>query len=132
MYAEDDQLDKQLRSTMFSLSGTGFFGAIGRSINLGKHNFVLHVYCLSWVRFEMFIVYGLNIRWSNCFSIEITFGRVFIKDLFGYWSPFWWWGSFKLFYIYRFWKLNSFWLKKQCLLCSSVLLVKYRKKLVHK
>lgn len=45
MYAEDDQLDKQLRSTMFSLSGTGFFGAIGRSINLGKHNFVLHVYC---------------------------------------------------------------------------------------
>lgn len=47
MYAEDDQLDKQLRSTMFSLSGTGFFGAIGRSINLGKHNFVLHVYCLS-------------------------------------------------------------------------------------
>ncbi|GAU15475.1 hypothetical protein TSUD_45120 [Trifolium subterraneum] len=35
MYADDDQLDKQLRSTMFSLSGTGFFGAIGRSINLG-------------------------------------------------------------------------------------------------
>ncbi|CAI8604546.1 unnamed protein product [Vicia faba] len=35
MYADDAQLDKQLRSTMFSLSGTGFFGAIGRSINLG-------------------------------------------------------------------------------------------------
>jgi len=44
MYADDDQLDKQLRSTMFSLSGTGFFGAIGRSINLGKLNFVLHIY----------------------------------------------------------------------------------------
>lgn len=47
MYADDAQLDKQLRSTMFSLSGTGFFGAIGRSINLGKHNFVLHVYVFS-------------------------------------------------------------------------------------
>jgi len=47
MYADDDQLDKQLRSTMFSLSGTGFFGAIGRSINLGKHIFVLHVYLFS-------------------------------------------------------------------------------------
>lgn len=44
MYADDDQLDKQLRSTMFSLSGTGFFGAIGRSINLGKLNFVVHIY----------------------------------------------------------------------------------------
>jgi hypothetical protein len=47
MYADDDQLDKQLRSTMFSLSGTGFFGAIGRSINLGKHNFVPRVYLFS-------------------------------------------------------------------------------------
>ncbi|KAK3220803.1 hypothetical protein Dsin_014773 [Dipteronia sinensis] len=27
--------DQQLRSNMFSLSGTGFFGAVGRSINLG-------------------------------------------------------------------------------------------------
>ncbi|KAG6390167.1 hypothetical protein SASPL_151649 [Salvia splendens] len=27
--------NQQLRSTMFSLTGTGFFGAIGRSINLG-------------------------------------------------------------------------------------------------
>lgn len=27
---------QQLRSNMFSLSGTGFFGAVGRSINLGK------------------------------------------------------------------------------------------------
>ncbi|XP_004496611.1 uncharacterized protein [Cicer arietinum] len=35
MYADDGELDKQLRSTMFSLSGNGFFGAIGRSINLG-------------------------------------------------------------------------------------------------
>lgn len=31
------ELNQQLRSSMFSLSGTGFFGAIGRSINLGKH-----------------------------------------------------------------------------------------------
>ncbi|XP_057427412.1 uncharacterized protein LOC130720739 isoform X1 [Lotus japonicus] len=36
MYATaDDELGKQLRSNMFSLSGTGFFGAVGRSINLG-------------------------------------------------------------------------------------------------
>lgn len=27
--------DQQLRSNMFSLSGTGFFGAVGRSIDLG-------------------------------------------------------------------------------------------------
>lgn len=37
MYAshagEDDQ---QLRSNTFSLSGTGFFGAVGRSIDLGE------------------------------------------------------------------------------------------------
>ncbi|KAK7280001.1 hypothetical protein RJT34_25063 [Clitoria ternatea] len=31
----NDELGKQLRSNMFSLSGTGFFGAVGRSINLG-------------------------------------------------------------------------------------------------
>ncbi|CAJ1977102.1 unnamed protein product [Sphenostylis stenocarpa] len=31
----DEELGKQLRSNMFSLSGTGFFGAVGRSINLG-------------------------------------------------------------------------------------------------
>ncbi|KAF7813241.1 traB domain-containing protein isoform X1 [Senna tora] len=36
MYASaDGELGKQLRSNMFSLSGTGFFGAVGRSINLG-------------------------------------------------------------------------------------------------
>ncbi|KAL2324497.1 hypothetical protein Fmac_023555 [Flemingia macrophylla] len=36
MYAAaNDELGKQLRSNMFSLSGTGFFGAVGRSINLG-------------------------------------------------------------------------------------------------
>ncbi|TKY51257.1 TraB domain-containing protein [Spatholobus suberectus] len=33
--AVNDELGKQLRSNMFSLSGTGFFGAVGRSINLG-------------------------------------------------------------------------------------------------
>lgn len=32
----DGELDQQLRSSMFSLSGTGFFGAVGRSINLGE------------------------------------------------------------------------------------------------
>ncbi|KAK7357373.1 hypothetical protein VNO80_16658 [Phaseolus coccineus] len=31
----DEELGKQMRSNMFSLSGTGFFGAVGRSINLG-------------------------------------------------------------------------------------------------
>ncbi|KAI9112099.1 hypothetical protein K1719_016995 [Acacia pycnantha] len=36
MYASaDGEFGKQLRSNMFSLSGTGFFGAVGRSINLG-------------------------------------------------------------------------------------------------
>ncbi|XP_015867547.3 uncharacterized protein LOC107405055 isoform X2 [Ziziphus jujuba] len=32
---DDDYAGKELRSTMFSLSGTEFFGAIGRSIDLG-------------------------------------------------------------------------------------------------
>ncbi|KDP22328.1 hypothetical protein JCGZ_26159 [Jatropha curcas] len=31
----EDENGQQLRSNMFSLSGTGFFGAVGRSINLG-------------------------------------------------------------------------------------------------
>ncbi|KAL2556021.1 TraB family protein [Forsythia ovata] len=36
MYTSDNgELNQQLRSNMFSLSGSGFFGAVGRSINLG-------------------------------------------------------------------------------------------------
>ncbi|XP_019442157.1 PREDICTED: traB domain-containing protein [Lupinus angustifolius] len=36
MYASaDEDTGKQLRSNMFSLSGAGFFGAVGRSLNLG-------------------------------------------------------------------------------------------------
>ncbi|XP_057481629.1 LOW QUALITY PROTEIN: uncharacterized protein LOC130768568 [Actinidia eriantha] len=36
MYMSNDgELGQQMRSNMFSLSGTGFFGAIGRSLNLG-------------------------------------------------------------------------------------------------
>ncbi|XP_062152591.1 uncharacterized protein LOC133860934 isoform X1 [Alnus glutinosa] len=36
MYTSNDgELGQQLRSNMFSLTGTGFFGAVGRSINLG-------------------------------------------------------------------------------------------------
>ncbi|XP_031280523.1 traB domain-containing protein isoform X1 [Pistacia vera] len=36
MYTSDGgENDPQLQSNMFSLSGTGFFGAVGRSINLG-------------------------------------------------------------------------------------------------
>ncbi|KAK4363380.1 hypothetical protein RND71_018621 [Anisodus tanguticus] len=36
MYISDDSdLNPSLKSNMFSLSGTGFFGAVGRSINLG-------------------------------------------------------------------------------------------------
>ncbi|XVF12431.1 hypothetical protein REPUB_Repub08aG0117900 [Reevesia pubescens] len=36
MYASNDADNgQQLRSNLFSLSGTGFFGAVGRSINLG-------------------------------------------------------------------------------------------------
>lgn len=38
--SEDSDQEKtsgqQLQSSMFSLSGTGFFGAVGRSIDLGK------------------------------------------------------------------------------------------------
>lgn len=37
MYTTNESEDgPQLRSNMFSLSGTGFFGAVGRSINLGN------------------------------------------------------------------------------------------------
>lgn len=39
MYANasmDGEAGQQLRSNMFSLTGTGFFGAVGRSINLGN------------------------------------------------------------------------------------------------
>lgn len=47
MYASaDGELDKQLRSNMFSLSGTGFFGAVGRSINLGKHQVQICLACI--------------------------------------------------------------------------------------
>uniref|UniRef100_M1B4M2 TraB family protein n=2 Tax=Solanum tuberosum TaxID=4113 RepID=M1B4M2_SOLTU len=36
MYTSDEiDLNQPLKSNMFSLSGTGFFGAVGRSINLG-------------------------------------------------------------------------------------------------
>ncbi|KAL7003281.1 hypothetical protein U1Q18_004455 [Sarracenia purpurea var. burkii] len=36
MYTSNDgELGLQMRSNMFSLSGTGFFGAVGRSLNLG-------------------------------------------------------------------------------------------------
>ncbi|XP_021691331.2 uncharacterized protein LOC110672772 isoform X2 [Hevea brasiliensis] len=36
MYTGNEgEIGKQLKSNMFSLSGTGFFGAVGRSINLG-------------------------------------------------------------------------------------------------
>ncbi|XP_047264556.1 uncharacterized protein LOC107863342 isoform X3 [Capsicum annuum] len=36
MYTSDDNdINQPLKSNMFSLSGTGFFGAVGRSINLG-------------------------------------------------------------------------------------------------
>lgn len=32
----DSDLNQPLKSNVFSLSGTGFFGAVGRSINLGS------------------------------------------------------------------------------------------------
>jgi len=56
MYVSDDEEPrKQLRSNMFSLSGTGFFGAVGRSINLGNFTIFISyniykkklIYCLS-------------------------------------------------------------------------------------
>nr|DAD48024.1 TPA_asm: hypothetical protein HUJ06_017961 [Nelumbo nucifera] len=39
--SNEDEPSTQLRSNMFSLSGAGFFGAVGRSINLGKCQFRL-------------------------------------------------------------------------------------------
>ena len=44
---------------MFSLSGTGFFGAVGRSINLGKFIVFLHV-CYNIYKRNLFIIF-LNI-----------------------------------------------------------------------
>lgn len=49
MYTTDDDSEQSgqgLRSNMFSLSGTGFFGAVGRSIDLGtwKNKYLM---CLS-------------------------------------------------------------------------------------
>lgn len=42
MYATNEgDGSQQLRSSMFSLSGTGFVGAIGRSINLGKRQLLI-------------------------------------------------------------------------------------------
>lgn len=35
----DDENGPKLKSNMFSLSGDGFFGAVGRSLNLGEPNF---------------------------------------------------------------------------------------------
>lgn len=38
MYTSDDSdLNQPLKSNMFSLSGNGFFDAVGRSINLGNY-----------------------------------------------------------------------------------------------
>lgn len=38
MYISNEgEIGKELKSSMFSLSGTGFFGAVGRSINLGNN-----------------------------------------------------------------------------------------------
>lgn len=36
------------RPNMFSLSGTGFFGTVGRSVDLGEHKLLIYVY-LSYV-----------------------------------------------------------------------------------
>lgn len=39
--SNDDELGPQIKSNMFSLTGTGFFGAVGRSINLGEYKFLV-------------------------------------------------------------------------------------------
>lgn len=37
MYTSTEgEINQQLRSNMFSLTGTGFFGAVNRSLSLGK------------------------------------------------------------------------------------------------
>lgn len=33
---DEDEVGLETKSNMFSLTGTGFFGAVGRSINLGE------------------------------------------------------------------------------------------------
>lgn len=44
MYAaENGDQNQQLRSSMFSLSGNGFFGTVGRSINLGLFRYPYNV-----------------------------------------------------------------------------------------
>lgn len=37
--SNDDENGPKLKSNMFSLSGDGFLGAVGRSLNLGELNF---------------------------------------------------------------------------------------------
>ena len=41
---ETGEPHQKLKSNMFSLSGDGFLGAVGRSINLGEPN-ILFVFC---------------------------------------------------------------------------------------
>lgn len=41
--SNDDENGPKLKSNMFSLSGDGFFGAVGRSLNLGERNFHSYV-----------------------------------------------------------------------------------------
>lgn len=40
--SNDNENGPKLKTNMFSLSGDGFFGAVGRSLNLGEPNSFLH------------------------------------------------------------------------------------------
>lgn len=60
MYTTNGQPDEQLRSSMFSLSGTEFFGAIGRSINLGMHSSDAFVVFMMGMHNEVNDILSLN------------------------------------------------------------------------
>lgn len=60
MYMTNDgELGQEMRSNMFSLSGTGFFGAVGRSLNLGRL-YVLELLCKCPCSVEAQIVISFN------------------------------------------------------------------------
>lgn len=53
---ENGELNQQLKSSMFSLSGTGFFGAVGRSINLGLYLHHGYLYIREFFHLESYSI----------------------------------------------------------------------------
>ena len=90
MYMSNDgELGQQMRSNMFSLSGTGFFGAIGRCLNLGKIYVFVHIVIMSctfeaktFTRFQI-------VRGSNRAGVTLTADCFLIKNLFRFEPTYW-------------------------------------------